>query len=227
MNWRRGVLLAGINLVTAVPLIYLLAVRDAQFLKEREQQSAVPEMLPRNMNREFSPLVGVRIVQVQEEQTVTFNPCGLWAHYPPQVSVVQLGNLPAFVLSQWREACPPRWSVAGMLGVRVAGWSTPDNFKAMRKVDAALCLMIAIQWFLIGSFPLSRPRRWWAEPGAFITASTGVAACIAIIPVVDDLARLPALVAFGGWLWWFGLLLWKPVHLAWQSTLGGLRRLNN
>ncbi len=210
--------------MAAVPLICLLAAEQAQFMK-REQQSAVPEMLPRTMDRQFSPRVGARLVEVQEEQTVSFNPCGLWVHYPPQVSVVQAGNLLASLLSQWQVQCPPRWSVAHMLGVE---WGvSPDNFRATRRLDVALCLMIAIQWFLIGSFPLSRSRRWWAEPGAFITASTAVAACIAIIPVVDGLARLPALVAGLAWLWWLGLLIWIPVRLACQSTLGGLRRLSN
>jgi len=54
-----------------------------------------------------------------------------------------------------------------------------------------------------------------------------VAACIAIIPVLDGLARLPAVIASFAWLWWFGLLLWIPIHRAWQSTVGGLRRLSN
>ncbi len=227
MNWRRGLLLAGINLIAAVPLICLLAARDAQFIKEREPQSAVPAIRPGIVDREFKPRVEARLVLVQEDQTVSFSPCGLWGHILPQVSAVQLGNLPAFVLSQWREACPPRWSIASMLGVQVAGLSSPDNVKAMRRVDVALCLMIAIQWFLIGGFPLIRSERWWGEPAAFITANTFIAAWIAIIPVVDGLARLPALIAFGGWLWWFGVLLWIPVHKGFQSTLGGLRRLNS
>jgi hypothetical protein len=34
MNWRRGLLLAGINLLAAVPLISLLAARDSQYVKE-------------------------------------------------------------------------------------------------------------------------------------------------------------------------------------------------
>jgi hypothetical protein len=227
MDWRRGLLLAGINLVAAVPLICLLAARDARFLKEREQQSAAPEMRPRTVDRQFNPRSGARLVQVQEEQTVSFDPCTLWGHYPPQVSEVQLGNLPAFVLSQWQVDCPPRWSVASMLGVSAAAWTSPDNFKAKRRVDVALCQMIALQWFLIGSFPFIRSVRWWGEPGAFITANNFIAACIAIIPAGDGLARLLALIAFVGWVWWFGLLIWKPVHGAWQSTLGGLRRLSN
>jgi hypothetical protein len=227
MNWRRGLLLAGINLVAAVPLICLLAAEDAQFMKEREQQSSVPAMRPRIVVRQFSPRVGARLVRVQEEQTVLFDPCSFLPHDPPQVSVLQAGNLPAAAISQWRVECPPRWSIASLLGVRDTWQISPDNFKSMRRVDVAICLMIALQWFLIGGFPLIRSERWWGEPGAFITANNFVGACIAIIPVIDGLARLPALIAWVGWLWWFGLLLWIPAHRAWQSTLGGLRRLSN
>jgi hypothetical protein len=114
-----------------------------------------------------------------------------------------------------------------MPGIKADGLITPVNLKAMRRVDIALCLMIAIQWFLIGGFPLRQPGRWWDEPGAFITANNFVAACIAIIPVIDGLARFPALIALVGWLWWFGLLVWIPARWAWQSTVAGLRRLSN
>jgi hypothetical protein len=227
MNWRRGLLLAGINLLAAVPLICLLAARDAQFMKERVQRSASEEVPWIDSSGELSKAPTTKVVRAQEGQTVAFSPCGLWGHYPPQVSVVHVGNLPAFALSQWQEPCPPRWSVASMLGIRSTWQISPYDFKVRRRVDVALCLMIAIQWFLIGSFPLIQPRQWWGEPGAFITAINFIAACIAIIPVIDGLARLPALIAFVGWLLWFGLLIWIPVHKAWQSTLGGLRRLSN
>jgi hypothetical protein len=225
MNWRRGLLLAGMNLLAAVPLICLLAARDAQYMKEREQRSANEEGLRIDSSGEISA-APTNFVQVQEERTVTFSPCGLWPHYPPQVSAVQLGNIPAFVLSQWNVVCPPRWSEAAMLGIRANGVFS-NNLEARNRLDVSLCILIAIQWFLIGSFPLIQSNRWWGEPGAFITTANFVAACIAIIPVVDSLAKLPALIAFVGWVWWFGLLVWLPVHKTWQSTLGGLRRLTD
>ncbi|MGC2616164.1 MAG: hypothetical protein WA354_19175 [Terracidiphilus sp.] len=226
MNWRRGLLLAGINLMTAVPLICLLAARDAQYLKERQQHSANEEGLRIGSFGDISA-APTEIVQAQDEQTVSFSPCGLWGHIPPQVSVVQIGNLPAFIVSQWREECPPKWSVAKMLGVNDSGLLSDADLKTMRRVDVALCVLIAVQWFLIGSLPLIQARRWWAEPGAFITVCTAIASGVALLPGIDALARLPALIAFGGWVWWLGLLLWIPVHIAWQSTVGGLRRLNN
>lgn len=227
MNWRRGLLLAGMNLLAAVPLICLLAAREAQYIKEREQKSAIPAMRPEIVDLPLFPDAGTRVVQAQEEQTVLFDSCNLWPHYPPQVGVLQAGNLPASELSQWRVQCPPRWSVASLVGVQDTLQISQDKFKAMRRVDVALCLMIGVQWFLIGGFPLVQSNRWWGEPGAFITAANFIAACIAIIPAVDGLARLPALISFVGWVWWFGLLLWIPIHRAWQSTVGVLRRLSN
>jgi hypothetical protein len=226
MNWRRGLLLAGINLLAAVPLICLLAARDAQYMKEQEQRSASKEALwiDRSGDSSTAP---ARVVQAQEEQTVSFDPCSLWYHLPPPISVVQLGNLPAFALSQWQEPCPPKWSIASILGIRSAWGMSLDDYRTKRRVDGALVIMIASQWFLIGGFPLVQSNRWWGEPGAFITATNFIAACIAIIPEVDGLARLPASIALVGWLWWIGLLLWISLHKVWQSTVGGLRRLTH
>lgn len=226
MDCRRGLLLAGINLTVALPMICILTSEDAQARRDWKEKSAIEETHWIDSAGDFSA-APTQVVQVQEEQAVSFSPCGMWSHYPPQTYVVQLGNLPAFVMTQWREACPAKWSIARMLGVNDGWLISDDNFKAMRRVVVALCLMIAIQWFLIGSFPLIQSDRWRGEPGAFITTCNALAACIAIIPAVDGLARLPALIAFFGWLWWFGLLLWIPARKAWQTTLGGLRRLTH
>jgi hypothetical protein len=226
MNWRRGLLLAGINVAIAVPMISILAARDVQARREWKQRSSVEEAPWIDRSGAFS-VASARMVRAQEEQTVTFSPCGLWASIPVQESVVQSGNLPAAIVSGWRVECPPRWSVARMLGVNDSGFLSDVNLRAMRRVDVALCLLIATQWFLIGSLPLVQPKRWWSEPGAFITACTAIGSAIALIPVVDVFGRLPVLIAFFGWLLWTGLLIWMPVRWAWQSTLGGLRRLNN
>ena len=225
MNWRRGLVLAGINLILAIPMICLRAAEDARFRRDMKQQSFVERMSWIDSSGELSS-APAKFVQAQEEQTVSFSPCGLWRNIPAQESVVQMGNLPAFVVSEWREECPSKWSIARFLGVNNTG-RLSDNFKAMRRVDAAFCVLIAAQWFLIGSFPLIQASRWWAEPGAFITTGTAVGSAIALIPGIDALARLPALIAFFAWLLWFGLLIWKLFHLAWQSTLGRLRRLTH
>lgn len=225
MKWRRGLLLAGINVAAALPMIAILASRDAQWLRDREQNSRTSETSPIASLPEFSAPQS-KEARSDEEQTVSFNPCGLWGHISTQVSVVQWGNLPSFVLTQWRVACPPRWSLASRLGVGNDGLLSDHNVRAMRRVDVALCVCIAVQWFLIGSFPLIKARRWWSEPGAFITLCASIGSGIALIPAVEGLGRLPAIFAFFAWLWYFALLLRKPVQLAWQSTLPGLRRLS-
>ena len=226
MNWRRGLVLAGINVLVALPMICLLAARDAQVIRDWKQQPAIEEAPWIDSSGRFS-LAPTKIVLAQEEQTVSFSPCGLWRSILVQELVVQIGNLPVFAVSQWRADCPPKWSVASMLGVNNSGILSNDNFRAMRRVDVALCFLIAIQWFLIGGFPLVQPERWWLEPGAFITACTAIGSAIALIPVVEIFGRLPVFIAFLGWVSLFGLLIWMPVHWAWQSTLGNLRRLSN
>ena len=40
MNWRRGLLLAGIHLVVAGTLIVWMEARDAQFLRDSQESTA-------------------------------------------------------------------------------------------------------------------------------------------------------------------------------------------
>jgi len=226
MNWRRGLLLAGINVAVALPMIAMLAARDAQWLRIR-QQKPVTEQTHLTPNYLSFPGARPQLVRVQEEQIVSFNPCEFWGHPPVHVAVVQSGNLPAFFLVQWRVDCPPNWSIAAMLGIDHAGLSSVHNVQAMRRVDVALCILIAAQWVVIGTFPLIKARRWWSEPGAFITLCASIGSAIALIPAIQGLGRLPATLAFFAWLWYFALLVWKPVHFAWQSTLHRRQRLSN
>jgi hypothetical protein len=88
-----------------------------------------------------------------------------------------------------------------------------------REIDACLCLFIAIQWFLVGGFPLVRTEKWRADPGSFITACAVLAGAITLIPVVDGFARLPALIAMLAWLWWFGLLTWRTLQFGWRMII--------
>jgi hypothetical protein len=225
MNWRRGLLLAGINVGIALPMMAILAARDAQLIHDRKPTSESGEA------SQIASLPGFSApqssdTQVHDEQTVSFSPCDFRGRPEVQESVVQAGNLPVAFATQWRLVCPSKWSIARMLGVNDSGLLSDANFRAMRRVDVALCFLIAIQWFIIGSFALIKARRWWSEPGAFVTLCTAIGSAIALIPVVDVFGRLPVLFAFFGWLWYFALLLWIPVHHAWQSTLRGLRRLS-
>jgi hypothetical protein len=76
-------------------------------------------------------------------------------------------------------------------------------------------MLIPIQWLLIGGFPLIHPRNWWAEPGAFITLWTLLAAVLVLVS--DWLYEFPLLFAAITWFWWFALLLLKPLRFLWRQ----------
>jgi len=217
MNWRRGPLLAGINLVAAIPLIMMLEARDAQYVREREESYVPATRSPVFKAPPYLP-PHAKLIAAQDEQTITFNPCGLWVHYPPQMRAVTFGNLPAATSAEWREVCPQGWSLSGMLQGNAGFGLTRSNLAAQKKVDIGLCVLIALQWFLVGAFPLRQTKKWWAEPGAFITACTVIGACFALIRSVEGAAEVPALVAAFAWFWWFGLLIWVLVHSAWRKV---------
>jgi hypothetical protein len=162
MQWRRGCLLAAVNLATAIPLIVYMDWQEARYSNAYLETTVVEA--------------------AQESATIAFDPCrGMWASYAPQEQVVQFGNFPAFLATYWRMECPPRWSVAGVRHINY-GLSTPATRSAQKLIDLIFCLLIALQWFLLGSFPLTGPTAWWREPGMIITLGTALATCIALIP---------------------------------------------
>ena len=156
--------------------------------------------------------------ETQSEETVSFDPCEMWGHDPVQVVVLQAADMPSLALAGWGDVCPPHWSLAGRLRGKVTWPPTPLWMETQRKIDAGFCVFIALQWLLLGGLPLARTRKWWADPGSFITALAALACAIAIIPVVDGLARLPALFAMLAWFWWFGLLVWRTLQFGWRTT---------
>ena len=219
VNWRRGLLLAGINLAVAVPMILMMEARDEKYALTQE------EIMAKAARKDPPPPPGPtpdphQASTDQAEQTVsfTFDPCTMSVHYPVQVVVVQAADMPSFVLAGWEGVCPPHWSLAGRLRRKMTWPPTPLWMETQREIDSGLCLFIAIQWFLMGGFPLVRTEKWWAEPGSFITTCAVLAGAIALIPHVDGLARLPALIAMLAFLLWFGLLAWRALQFAWRMT---------
>jgi hypothetical protein len=224
MRWQRGLLLAGINLVAALPLILVLEARDAEYLRVEEEKTAVAggeatrDVAAPQKEAQEKPEAP------QEEQTVSFDCMEAWIYYPIEVRVVKSGNLPAFVLTGWRLACDADWTLTGILEGEFARASKHANLTKRRKfemerilqqkVDAAMYILIAIQWFLLGAFPPRQFKRWWAEPGAMITAFTLIAACFALIPAVKDAASLLVMLAMLAWVWWFGVALWVLLRFA-------------
>ena len=122
-------------------------------------------------------------------------------------------ELPAVMVSELGGRCNPQLPLARFF-VKEFGEAT----RKTEVFEAITCLaLIVLQWFLIGSFPLVRTeRRWWAEPGSFITACAVVGATIAAIPFVSFLAGIPQMLAILAWLWWFLLLIWTTIRSAWR-----------
>ena len=217
MTWRRGLLLAAINLAVATPMILMMEARDQKEARTEEEIMAKaamkePPKPPEPERHQAST--------EQAEQSVSFDPCAMWVHYPAQVVVLQGADMPSLVLAGWENECPPRWSLAGKLRGKMTWPPTPLWMETQRKIDAGFCMFVVIQWFLIGAFPLGRTQKWWADPGSFITVCAVLGSGIALIPVVDGIARLPALIAMLAWLWWFGFLVWRVLQFGWKLAIG-------
>jgi hypothetical protein len=202
MNWRRGLLLAGIHLAVAVPLIVMLEARDEAYMREHYGP-------PRRAAEGPAP---TSASSGEEGQTIALDIidlCKMSVHYPPEQRVPTSVELPAAIISGWQQVCPPRWTLAGGLNVGYSWLQSPSTIPSRRKVDWGFGLLVAIQWFLVGGFPLTRPKRRWLEPGAFITICAVLAFGLVLISPIRELSLLPASSAVLAWFWWFGLLLWK------------------
>jgi hypothetical protein len=218
MNWQRGLLLAGINLAVAIPMILMMEARDQKYALTSEEIMAKttresvpkPPEPPTPEPHKASP--------EQAEEAISFDICGGLVNYPVQVVVVQAVDMPSVALAGWENICPPHWSFAGRLREKPTWPPTPLWMERQRTIDAGLCLFIAMQWFLMGGFPLVRTQKWRADPGSFITACAVLAGAIALIPIVDGFAKLPALIAMLAWLWWFGLLVWRTLQFGWRMA---------
>jgi hypothetical protein len=218
MNWRRGLLLAGINLAVAVLMILMMEARDEKYALTQEEIMAKASIKDAPRPPEPPTLDTHQTSPEQTEEAVMFDFCGMWVHYSVQEVVLRSADMPSVAIAGWRDVCPPHWSLAGRLRGKMTWPPTPLWMETQRKIDAGMCLFIAIQWFFMGGFPLARTKKWWADPGSFITACAALAGAIALIPVVDVLARLPSVIAMLAFLWWFGLLIWRTLQFGWRMT---------
>jgi hypothetical protein len=209
MNWRRGGLLAGIHVAVAASGFVLEELRFWPYT-----------------NTDVSSRYGARIesVLLQEQMSVPLDPCHWFdLGYSRLEEVGAFANLPTALLTGWHGACLTRTAL-GRVVRRVVG---ARNHRAEIADCGCLSVLVCIQWMLVGEMSLGHRRRWWLEPGAFITAVTVMGVAVSLIPGALLLTRVCEVVVGLAWFWWCGLLIWKPVHWAWRSTLGGLRRLSN
>jgi hypothetical protein len=214
MNWRRGLLLAGIHLAVAIPCIVWEESGIWQRLRERESIPVTP------------PLV----VQPSDGSTVYFSPCGGWEFISAARAIVVGSSMPAVALSGWRMSCPAHWQIAGMAGET---WYRRSR-AVEKKAWLGLCVCLVIVWLVVGGFPLRRRDRWYEEPGGFITCCTLcsvalVALCGLIRLAVQmwthepwsfegmpSAAAFPSLFGMLAWYWWFGLLVWRLLQGTWR-----------
>ena len=210
MNWRRGILLAGIHLVVASSL---LAWEESFYWR-----SIKSEQLGQSLGR-------LQFTAFQEEQTITFNPCaddGVWyGEVSPLIRIAGMANLPVALLTGWHEPCRSP-SPLDSMGERFLSSMVVRPFHRTRSSETLivgiLCLLVAVEWLFVGGIPLMRPRRWWLEPGVFVTIFTLLCAALATIPHEANLAGNLTLISACAWLWWFGLLVWKTLQFGWRMA---------
>lgn len=193
MNWRRGLLLAGIHLVGAVSLIV--------------RQEAIYWRYTRTASSSFS--TGLVRAAFQEEVAISFDPCNWFdLGYDQTMEVDAFANLPAALLTGWHDPCLTRTAL-GRASERMFGGR---NHRAEIASCVALSAWVFIQWLLLGGFPLVHPRRWWLEPGASITLCAAIGILLSLLLHDRAFARIPEILAGLVWLWWMGLLMLRTVQ---------------
>jgi hypothetical protein len=210
MNWRRGLLLAGIHLVVAGSLL----AWDESFYW-------------RSIKSEGLGLSSARMIftAFQEEQTVTFNPCaddGVEdGEVSPLAKIDGMANLPVVLLTGWHEPCRSQGVLDSMVESSLnsmAGKRFHRTRSSETLILVILCVLVAVEWLFVGGFPLIRPRRWWLEPGALITILTLALTALTTAPHEANMAGNLSIISACVWLWWFGLLIWKTLLFGWRRT---------
>ncbi|HEY2861943.1 MAG TPA: hypothetical protein VGJ21_26315 [Terracidiphilus sp.] len=216
MKVRRGLLFAGIHLAIAAGMFAWNEVPYWQFLKSENAPS-------------HSPL---RQIAWQEEGEVDFNPCDWTDRQSSPMETIMMAQIGFLGFAGAGHV--PCSSESGIERFIEARFGTRTK-QSEAVIGVVTCLAIAFQWLLVGGFPLVRPRRWWLEPGAFITLCTCVAANLLCLDGLFLLARrgavpdarlffgvgvyrlvlCPALIM---WLVWAGLFVWRGASGMWRSV---------
>jgi hypothetical protein len=179
------------------------------------------------------PVVIPPSATAEEAAFANFFPCDeggiIDRAFAPREMVISAANMPVVLLVGWHEPC--------------AQPSTLDNvvekrYGRTRRAEVLIltiqCAAFVVWWLIVGGFPLVRPRRWWLEPGAFVTACTIPVALASLlipdgfafrVPILHPAAMIPAVIAMVAWLWWFGLLIWKTFRSAFRSFVGSRQQV--
>jgi len=217
MNVRRGLIFATIHLV----------IFGAMFVWNEEPYWHVFR------SGDWPPSAVLQKAAWQEEGGIEFSPCGpgaFWDRQSSQMETVMTSQIGFLGFAGVGHApCLSESGIERFIEAQL-GARTKRSEAGIGIVTSAL---VAIQWLLVGGFPLLRPRRWWLEPGVFITICVCLAAALLCIDGLVLLARrnplsdaylffgvgiyrlivLPALLM---WLVWLALLVWRLARGGWN-----------
>lgn len=163
MRARRGFLLAGIHLGLALPL---LVWNSGMRLATGGVSQTWPE-----------PVVHAAMLQEADQSgsvAMSMGPCGRKFVGEPlraDERLLSSANLPASIAAGWFDPCPARWTVSAIVNP-----AHEYSGRIAEELVGVYAALIALEWFLVGAFPLVRPDRWWLEPGAITTACFGAGA---------------------------------------------------
>jgi hypothetical protein len=66
---------------------------------------------------------------------------------------------------------------------------------------------------LVGGFPVVKPKQWWLEPGAFITACTLMSVALMVVPGFHAVSYVPMLLAVLAWVYLIIMALWNGIQI--------------
>jgi hypothetical protein len=224
MRLRRGLAYAAIHLGVAVGLVYWQEVPFWEYIPTTPmaQREAPHEQVAEDPD-DRAPMNPCEAANNSDRPTSS------------QERILAIDNLPIALITGWHLPCSePSWldrSVQARFGFtqkseRITGW-----------LISALSLVL---WLLVGGYPMIRRkfRRWYTEPGLFMTLFTlaamlllGIGWSISLISpvslspdfgdivkptadVITQLAALPMIFVAAGWVWWVGLFF----YTRWKAT---------
>jgi hypothetical protein len=221
MRLRRGLVYAAIHTTISVGLIYW---------QEQPFWEYIPVVPSATKAISRETLGGLDVDDVEDKTPLTPCEAANISERPTssQEKIVAIDNLPIALITGWHLPCSPPSRLDERIQARY-GFTQ----KAERVTGWLLCSMALVLWFIVGGYPMIRRRfrRWYTEPGLFMTVCTlasllvlGIGWSISRIPphmdahmgeyvadaaeVVIQLAALPMVFAAAGWAWWVGLIFW-------------------
>jgi hypothetical protein len=136
-----------------------------------------------------------------------------------QEQTVAFANMPAMFVTGGHTPCATPSPLNGIIQKRYGRTHKSEAITLL-----IMCAAIAIQWLLVGGFPLIDPRHWRFDPGALITVLTLPMLGIAFISNKYNLPPLPLFLMLIMWTYWFGFLVRNLWRSGWRILKIGQAR---